>query len=223
MTNTLNENTNKIIYSICHHGNDTKMAGICSISTSCKLNTICMERAKDKRSICAHCYAQKLSGFRKTLRDKLEKNYDFYTTVELQPEDVPTLNYRVFRLEAFGDLQNILQFQNYCTIASANKNTMFTLWTKNAHLIRLYIKQGGIIPDNLYIVISSPYVNKPYTIADLQQLDYISFVDAVFTIYDKDFAREHNVNINCMNRCNECMKCYSLKHGEVVFINELMR
>lgn len=210
--------------SICRdHGG--KMAGIQSISTSCLLNPGCQERAKNPDSVCSKCYAQRLAGFRPTLSRKLERNHKFYTSAELQPEDIPFINQSIFRFESFGELSNVLQFQNYCTIAEKNKHCHFSIWSKRPDIIRDYISEGHTLPENLYIILSSPVLNTPLTIEYLQEHDYISFTDAVFTVVTPAFAEEHNTIINCGSKsCKQCQLCYNnLSHDYITFINELLK
>lgn len=213
-----------INYSICknHTG---KMENLLSISTSCKCNTICAERAKNRNSICYHCYAQKQLSYQHTTNDKLTANYNFYTNVELTDSDIPFINAAFFRFESFGDLQNIRQFENYCIIARNNKHCHFVLWTKNVHIIKQYIDSGyNAIPDNLYIIVSSPFLNHCIRIDELTELDYIGFVDAVFSVYDEDTIASENININCGGRkCSECLRCYTLNHNKITFINEKLK
>lgn len=220
---TSEDKKNYINYSICknHSG---KMSGFNSISTSCKDNTICKERAKNGNSICAHCFAQRQLSYQKTTRRKLHTNYQFYTSIELTENDIPFINNAFFRFESFGDLQNMTQFNNYCTIAKCNEHCRFALWTKNAYIIRSYVYHGGKIPENLSIIFSSPMINHQITIEDLQELDFIYFVNAVFTVYDTEHATNNGININCGSRsCAECRKCYTLDHSKVTFINELLK
>ena len=48
------------------------------------------------------------------------------------------------------------------------------------------------------------------------------FVDHVFTVYDKKFIEENNIEINCGSRdCLGCQLCY---HGDTEFyINEKLK
>lgn len=214
--------TDYIRYSIANHGG--KMEGIPSISTSVLCNPNCARNAAVKGSVCEKCFARNFARLRKTLADKLESNYKFYTTVELTVEDVPFINVALFRFEAFGDLANERQFRNYCTIAKANPRTRFVLWTKNIDVIRKYVKKTlrvsvPCIPNNFDIVASSLMLNQPLKLAENDW-----FVDAVFTVYDKQTIETENIDINCGGRkCLECRRCYSLNYGQVADIREKLK
>lgn len=211
-----------ILYSIAAHGG--KMAGIPSISTSVLKNTNCEKNAKIDGSICSKCYARNYVNMRKGLRNKLESNFEFYTSVLLSPEDIPFINSAIFRFESFGDLANVTQFTNYCTIARNNPRTTFALWTKHIHVIVEYIRNGGIIPSNLYIIESSLLLNKSSIGIRRAEPERLPFIDGVFTVYDESYIKNNGVEINCGSRnCAECRRCYSLEHGRVADIREKLK
>lgn len=211
-----------ILYSIATHSG--KMDGIPSISTSVLCNKNCAKNAAIKGSICEKCYARGLAKMRKQLAEKLKANYHFYTTVNLSAEDVPFINSAIFRFESFGDLANVQQFKNYCTIAEANPQTRFVLWTKNHCVITEALKHGTTIPQNLYIIASSVYINKSAIGVVKKCRPLLPFIDAVFTVYDKQTIKAENININCGGRkCLECRRCYSLEHGKIAEIREQLK
>lgn len=211
-----------ILYSIAMHSG--KMSGIPSISTSVLSNSLCSKHATVKGSICEKCYARNLVKMRKQLADKLTSNYEFYNSVALSVEDIPYINSAIFRFESFGDLSSVLHFANYCTIATANSQTRFVLWTKNPHLIFDYVNKGGVIPSNLYIIISSLFVNKSALDGAKALNKVLPFIDGVFTVYDKKTIETDNIDINCGGRkCLECRRCYSLEHGNIADIREQLK
>lgn len=209
--------------SIAEHGG--KMAGIPSISTSALENKGCTARRAINDAVCADCYACKYLNYRKTLREKCGRNHAFYTTADIKPEDVPRINACMFRFESFGELENVQQFQNYCTIAAVNKNTTFSIWTKQPNIIQEYTDNGGEIPNNLNIILSSRFIN--VSDAEYYRKKYWTInYDAVFTVYTKEHAEKHNIPIQCGgNSCIDCGLCYSrFDHDdEPIEINELLK
>ena len=206
-----------VAFSIATHSG--KMSGIPSISTSVLCNKNCAENAAVKGSICEKCYARGLAKMRKQLAEKLKANYKFYTTVNLSVDDVPFINSAIFRFESFGDLANVQQFANYCTIAEANPQTRFVLWTKNTHIVEEYIDREYTKPENLYIIASALMINKNWV-----SLAYPHCIDAIFTVYDKQTIKAENIDINCGGRkCIECRRCYSLEHGKIADIREQLK
>ena len=188
-----------------------KMEGIPSISTSVKLNPNCKRNQACNSSICKHCYANSYASFRKELRNKLEINTQFYTRYELTKKDVPMINSKIFRFESFGDLINTLQVKNYFTIARANKNTFFVLWTKNPEIIAKALDKYNVtIPKNFRIIISELYVNQAVNIRYFNNLKKLyPFMSKLFTVYSADYIQEHKIKINCGGKkCLDCLQCY---------------
>lgn len=194
---------NGAIWMTKHEG---KMAGIDSIGTTCANNPFCIERRKNGDSVCAHCYAATYMKMRPTLKKRLAENEKILTTRLLEGREIPVTNANVFRFESFGDLYNTTHLANYVLICERNPYTRFGLWTKNIFVLdELFNKNGVKKPDNLSIVVSSPMLNKEM---ELNKEEYW-YVDHVFTVYDKPFIEENNVDINCGARsCLNCQRCY---------------
>lgn len=191
-----------------------KMKGMKSLSTSSLCNPNCRRRAKNRKSICSHCYANAMQEMYKDLAKCLAKNSKILTE-EILPS-WPIIEDEIFRLEAFGDIANETQVINYFNLCHANDKTVFTLWTKNPFIIDNVIKKGYAKPENLIIGISSPFLN-------VRMACKYDFVDFVFTVYDFEYATSHDIKINCGNRkCIECRRCYT-KHDGVIYVNEILK
>ena len=207
---------------------EAKMIGMISCSTSVELNPYCQARRKNcPGGICEHCFSASQLERYILQSNKLKKAHMFFTTCRIYPEDVPQIklsDYKYFRFESFGDLSNVLQFMNYCTIASTLKQNC-ALWTKNPGIIKNAIDNySAIIPGNMHIVLSSLYVNNPVTIEYLIAHEYMGFISAVFTVYTKEYAAQNNININCGARsCLTCGCCYNLNSHKIKFVNELLK
>lgn len=194
-----------------------KLEGMESIGTVCTCNEFCLERMKKNDSVCSHCYAERLAKLRKTMRVALEENYALLTTRVLDDEELPRIrNRQIFRFEAFGDLANAIQLENYVNIARKNKDTVFGLWTKNTWILQAYFANHKK-PSNLRIVVSSPKLNVPMILP--QTLAPI--VDHIFTVYDAKTIASEAVNINCGGRkCADCKQCYK---KSAFYINEKLK
>ena len=197
-----------------------KMKNMISLSTCCKCNQHCAEHAKVKGSICEKCYAQRMlnNKFYDNLKKVLENNYKVLTTVIIPVEEWPIINTAAFRLEAFGDVDNEIQAINYFNFCTKNKQIPWAAaWTKNPLIFDNVIKAGHKKPKNLNIGISSILLN---TVA---KIDAFPWCDFVFTVYDPDYIKEHDIAINCgALLCIGCLKCYK-KHKGVIYINELLK
>ena len=208
---------NKLYEAICrnHRG---KMEGMWSLSTSCRLNSYCLSRHKNGDSICADCFALRQTDYQKTLAEKLERNTELLTK-EVIPEDCfPIIPLNIFRLESFGDLNNIIQIENYFNFAKANPDTVFALWTKNAFLFPEARELGIEKPDNIIIIESAPLINIPIEPSD-------PWVDKVFVVWDKSYKGCDFINCRKGDgkdkRCVECQNCYKFDGPKV--INEIVK
>lgn len=201
---------------ITTHGG--KLEGIRSISTSTQVNQHCRERAKNPLSICHYCYAEKLTGYRKSLEKHLLKNTELLTEKILPGRALPYIYEPIFRLEAFGDLVNSTHVVNYFNLCRKNPETTFALWTKNPFYIHQAIKAGHAKPDNLIVIYSSPIIGVAGLTGKL--LSRYPFIDKCFTVFTHEQAKSNH--INCGGRhCYSCRKCY--QHGGPVHINEELK
>lgn len=183
-----------------------KMKGIHSIGTSCVNNPWCIKRRENGESVCAKCYAETYMKMRKSLKQRLAENAEILTTRILSDREMPFTNDLIFRFESFGDLYNATHLENYALICKKNPSTNFGLWTKNTWILdEVFNKKEVEKPENLSIVVSSPMLNKQM---ELNTKRYW-FVDHVFTVYDKQFIADNNVNVNCGSKnCLSCQLCY---------------
>ena len=137
----------------------------------------------------------------------------------LQGNEIPITNDLIYRFEAFGDIENETQLINYVNICNRNPHTSFGLWTKNYVICdSVFNKRKIAKPDNLSLVVSSPKMN------EVMKLDMKKFwfVDHVFTVYDKDYIKANNVNVNCGARsCLGCQICYH--KGTEFYVNEKLK
>jgi hypothetical protein len=146
----------------------------------------------------------------------LVENYRVLTTTLIPVEDMPVLNYLMFRLESFGDVQNETQLLNYFNLCKRNPRVQFTIWTKNTAIFARVLAENEK-PANLIIIISSPFVNRALEIADYP------WADKIFTVYSSEYAALHGVKINCgALSCATCQKCYN-RENTTVYINELLK
>ena len=203
---------------------EAKMNGIISLSTYVGKNRFCQARCNNcDNAICKYCYADSLTQQRQGLKNKLIRMHAILTNIALTADDIPVIDselYPYFRFESFGDINNTIQINNYNLIAAMNPDINFTLWSKNPGIIQNAINNGMVLSVNLVIGLSSLYLNKP----ELDKAQKYSFIRFLFTVYDNDYIREHNVIINCGARhCISCGICYKylheFKHG-LQLINE---
>ena len=203
-----------------------KMDGIPSISTSCILNARCQKRVSCNKSVCHNCFAHSYMKFRKELREALERNFHILTEKILTKEEIIALNINssFFRFESFGDLNNDIQLINYVNICKHYKYTRFALWTKNVDiLLSVFSQKRYRKPRNLSLIVSSPLLNVAFPLSFMEKVNKVVHIDAVFTVYTKEFATNHNIVINCgAKHCLSCLQCYK-GHIETICINEQLK
>lgn len=197
-----------------------KMEGMISISTSCKKNEFCIAMHQIPGTICEKCYAHNQLDYQATTANKYAESTIDLTSRLLDFEEIPTVDSSngVCRLEAFGELNNTIQVLNYFNICEKNSEINFALWTKRPELINEVIKMlGHKKPENLNIIWSTLMIN------GAPKIGKYDFVNGYFTVYTADYAKEHNLKINCGGRkCAECLECYDY-HEELFVINELLK
>ena len=193
-----------------------KMAGIHSLSTSCKGNEQCRKNAEIPGSICSHCFSFAMMKRYTNLDGCMQRNAEILRAEIIPAEKWPTTTGVIFRLESFGDLGNWIQAANYLNFARKNPQTRFSLYTKNPRFIAEAIKQGYEKPANLVIVFSSLFLNA-------QARAPYPFIDKVFTVYDSEEKAPNGINCGARS-CFTCQRCYrASKPGEVEQIAELLK
>lgn len=197
-----------------------KMTLIPSISTNKKLNEHCMKMScsPNPDCICKYCYADKTMAMYPKLDASLTNNTEVLTKRELTTSEIQEiarhfLNIAIARFESFGDLNNETQLLNYIRIARAAKHTRFALFTKRYEIVRKYFESGRRFPDNVTLVLSSPFID---------HVLHESIVD-VFKKYHRRVitftvtSDKANPSINCgKRRCVECRNCYDARNPKNV-------
>lgn len=196
-----------------------KLDGIPSISTPCTCNPFCKARMNNPELICHYCFAANtISHYHTTLKPALEDNFKLLTTRLLEDDELPifkteenaprstvTNKCDKIRIESFGDCYNVTQARNYIRIAKANPTKRFGFWSKNYAIVRKAQELEGK-PSNVVFIASSPKLNAPIELPE--------GFDKVFTVYTKEYIKEHNIDINCgAKSCLGCGLCYDLLNG----------
>jgi len=135
-----------------------------SLSTCCLCNKYCQKQQAvkargTKESICSGCFAVDIAARYPDGVACWTRNQETLTSQIIPVEDWPTIKKDVFRLESFGDLNNVTQVINYFNLAYANPGVSVALWTKHPHLIKRAIDQGYKKPENMIIIFSAFWVD----------------------------------------------------------------
>ena len=192
-----------------------KMLGIRSLSTYRNFNENCKRLAQNPLSICAHCYVESnLKRYERKDGNRLESalidNHKLLTSRLLTKVEIGLLglfNDNYFRFEAFGDLNNDIQLENFVNIAKYYKNTQFALFTKHYDIVYRYVKTKKM-PSNINLVLSGIYLNNPFNTAIVDYIKKYHKNTITFVVYDEETAQETNTRINCQKQCGTCLNCY---------------
>lgn len=215
----------RCIWIVNHNAN--KLEGISSISSSVHDNIFCCCRRAIKDCICSHCYAHNQQSYQTGL-----KEHNIINGIILRNILIPVKAFKLLiiifpylRIESFGDVANVIQARNYLRIIKAFPRKRCAIWSKNIAIWDKAIKLEGK-PDNTTYVHSSSKLN----VVDNIDKGKYPFVDHVFTVFTKQFAKKHNIKINCGGRkCLECIKkrinCYfrTSAKNDNFYINELKK
>lgn len=197
-----------------------KLETIIALSTSSLLNPRCLARMQDGNSICAFCFAGATQNRYPDLRENLERNYIIMNSVVIPAKYWPQVGNDMMRFEAFGDGATWKHDANCFECARANKGTACALWSKNPDVTAEAIAKGYKKPKNVIYIYSSPKVNTPAEIEEL--LKKYPFIDKIFTVFDAEFIKANNIDINCGARsCRGCKRCYKRATGK--YVNEKIK
>ena len=176
-----------------------KLEGIPALNTDTTSNKFCIERSKDKDSICSQCYSwNMLKTFRKSAVPRFLKNSNLISESVLDRSELPHPKSLVARFNGHGELINVNHVQNIVNFALSYPKVTFTLWTKKVSVIQSFFRKN-IKPKNLLLIYSN------------EKVDSIS--KKVPKHFDKTFNVVSNktASVNCEGKCIDCLKCYNLK------------
>lgn len=196
-----------------------KLEGYSTISTSVTKNPFCLARMKDPEKICSACYAVKNLDRRDALKQNLDINFEILNKVLISEAAwkfaaIQTCNGDA-RIESHGDVATVTCARNYIRCAKAHEWITFGVWTKNWNLWKIAFELEGGKPENIVFNVSSDKLNTRMDIPESIE----NIVDHVFTVFDKKYIKEHNININCgAKNCAGCRICY--KKDTEKYVNE---
>ena len=211
-----------------------KLTGFFSLSTSPLLNKFCEARKKCDKLICKHCFSIKQldNVIYKALMLCLETNSIILNNILIPTKYLAMVKFNAplgyGRIESHGDVATVTCAMNYINFVIAHPDVLFTVWSKNLAIWDKAFRALGK-PENLTYTFSSEKVNEMSMIPK----EYQWFIDHRFTCYDIDYAKAHNIKINCghydseyreiSHRCKHCMLCYDKKNLAVFDIFELVK
>ena len=184
-----------------------KMQGKKSLTiSSCKCNEFCLKMQNVSGSICEKCFADDQLTRQPSTDNKMQRNAAVWGTVIIPDEFLPIIPYKDFRIDSFGEFRNDIDVYNVMALAKKNPHCKIRVWTKRPDLLQRYCDKYGK-PLNCWFIYSSPFINDQ----NLRILKLYPCIDAIFTVFDDEYIKEHNININCGGlHCVGCTggRCY---------------
>ena len=116
-----------------------KMDGIVSINTSSLQNDFCQSMHDCRDNVCNSCYAIRLTKFRSTLENKLEKNSELLSEAPLADDQIPAKigTAKLVRFNSFGELINTQHYRNLIKIVENSVyNIRFSLRKMSLFIIK---------------------------------------------------------------------------------------
>ena len=200
-----------------------KMENISSLGTNKNNNKNCLRLSSNSKTICSKCYTKKSFGMYPALENALNRN-EFLKYRLLDAEEIKQLSFLknqcVFRFESFGDIDTITQLQNYNNIASAYKNCVFGLWSKNYFILLKYFRSGFKLSKNINLILSSPFLNTPISNMFIDTIKKYHKKVISFTVYDKTHKQDQKINCGG-KKCIDCLNCYN--KNKIQNVNEILK
>lgn len=194
-----------------------KVEGFHSINTNAIDNPFCEEMSKSPSTVCSRCYSRRMSlTFRANCNLTWSQNGYVLSKCVIPVETMPELSWftcnGAFRLSSHGELINETHLINYFNIAQRNPKITFGLWTKRITMVQGHLDE---VPENMVLVASHPLID----VLDPRLPDGF---DRAFNVYTREFAEKHDIPINCIGKCRDCMVCYQKRNG-MQYISELLK
>ena len=188
-----------------------KMLGIPSLNTDTTTNEFCksMYNSKVENLICRSCYSMSmLKTFRKNCTPKFSRNSKYLSEKIQDRKTLPICPSMIGRFSSNGELVNSNHLINLLNICENQHMTTFTLWTKRKNIVSRVLKSRKK-PKNLILIYSNPIV-------DRLNIKLPKHFDKVFNNVSSKTS-----NINCNEKCLDCMKCYSLGDKTTQIIEQI--
>ena len=192
---------------------NSKMPGS-TYAISAKHCKVGSKLAKVEGSVCHRCYALKLQKLRPSVDQGWTNNY-LKATGMISRNMAEWIKACVFQIERHfaksgqpyhrwfdsGDLQSVDMLKAICKVAAATPQIQHWLPTREAKIVKDYVKAGGVVPDNLVIRVSATMIgDKP-----------VAGYDNTSTVHRKGSAAVGHVCPASTqgNNCGDCRACWT--------------
>lgn len=207
----------KIEPKICISTSNEKLGSIPSIEQltliSCRQDAPCMKKcyANKGRYLFINNRISRISAYMLYKQNPVKYFSDIIEALKPSLEN-NTRGYFFVRWHSTGEIVDKNYFNGVVRVAEAIPETTFMIFTKKFWIINDFVKNGGLIPDNLKIIFSSwngLEVPNPYKFP-------VSYVKEKKNDL-QDFPKNAQM---CGGSCVGCWKCWKLKHGDNIIFDE---
>lgn len=164
------------------------------------------------------CYARKLERLRPTVAAAYQRNLDILRndpdTYWREVEAAIMLS-RFFRFHVSGDIPDSSYLIRMIGVAQRNQHCQILCFTKKYDLVNDYLSRGGVLPENLHMILSAwtgLEMENPFLLPEA----HVRYRDGSTTA--RAGAKD------CGGNCSECActddGCWTLQRGEQVVFNE---
>lgn len=161
--------------------------------------------AKLEGTPCFSCYARKLQKLRPSVDKGWKANLEKYNAAS----SIDWVAAMVFQIDRYtdgyhrwfvsGDLQSVQMLQDIVDVCLMTPSVKHWLPTQERGFVKAYKKEGGTIPDNLIVRVSSGTVNVEMTGAD--------HTSNLFTKGHLPLGKECKAQSRA-NNCGDCRACW---------------
>lgn len=189
------------------------MGNVSSVSLpagiTCDMNAPCWKLKK--------CYADRMERYRRNVREAYMTNYQLLRNepnTYWREVEATIMVSRFFRFHVSGDIPDRDYLEHIVDIADRNSHCQILCFTKKYSLVNEFLDDGGIIPDNLHLILSIwrdfPFDN-PYKLPEA----HVRYKDGCCTTTNGK---------QCGGNCSNCAitdeGCWTLKRGESIVFDE---
>lgn len=158
-------------------------------------------------AVCKLCYADRGHYKQKNVQAAHTKRLLASSRVDWSNLMAFMINFRskrkggdVFRWFDSGDLQSVELLTKICQVCEQTPNVKHYLPTKEYGIVSDFVKQGGVIPDNLCIRLSAYMIDGPLPLALSRRLG----VQTAMSVRQDWSCPAHEQG----NKCLDCRKCW---------------
>ncbi len=165
-------------------------------------------------SVCSKCYAHKGNYVWSNVTSCHERRYNSMMNdpnwVNNMSSVINHLNEGYFRWFDSGDLQSVENLKNIVEVCKNTPTTKHWLPTKEYGIVKKYIDNGGVIPDNLVIRLSGYMIDGPAPTELAKQLNVVTSTVTKTGVFNC-LASLHD------NKCCNCRKCWNKNVKNVAY------